>query len=144
MNPEELKIIEDERKKILNDILEELQTKSLKDLSFETSEKENRIEKVKVALEELYEDLHLYERWARRSIYKDYWNACALDVQEAIDEFENDYSNYIQGGEGFISEYLDEDESEPENENTSSLGLGLGLGLVFGLGIGLGLGLEKL
>ena len=62
MNSEELKIIADERKKILNDILEELQTKSLKELFLETSDKENRIGKMKDALEELYEDLHFYER----------------------------------------------------------------------------------
>ena len=47
MNSEELKIIEVERQKILNNILEELQTKSLKDLFSETRDKENRIEKSK-------------------------------------------------------------------------------------------------
>ena len=41
MNPEELKIIEAERKEILNDILIELQTKSLKELFLETSDKDN-------------------------------------------------------------------------------------------------------
>ena len=39
MNPEELKIIEAERQKILNDILDELQTKSLEDLFSDTREK---------------------------------------------------------------------------------------------------------
>ena len=34
MNPEELKIIEVERQKILNDILDDLQTQSLRDLFF--------------------------------------------------------------------------------------------------------------
>ena len=119
MNSEELKIIKVERQKILNNILEELQTKSLKDLFSETRDKENRIEKVKDAMEELYEDLHFYERRVKnnkRQTYKDYWIALILDVQEIIDEFENDYSNYIQGGEGFISEYLGESESEDESE----------------------------
>ena len=55
MTPEELKIIEVERQKILNDILEELQTQSLTDLFFETREKENRVKKVKNILEEEYE-----------------------------------------------------------------------------------------
>ena len=61
MNPEELKIIKAERQKILNGILEELQTKSLKELFSETRDKENRIEKVKDILEDLYNDLHYYE-----------------------------------------------------------------------------------
>ena len=120
MNSEELKIIEVERQKILNDILEELQTKSLKELFFETSDKENRIKKVKDALEELYEDLHFYEymvRDAKMQTDRDRWIERALDVQAIIDELKNDYSNYIQGGEGFISEYLDEDESESEDES---------------------------
>ena len=49
MSPEELKIIEDERQKILNGILDELQTQSLRDLFYGTREKEGRIEKVKIS-----------------------------------------------------------------------------------------------
>ena len=119
MNPEELKIIKVEKQEILNGILEELQTKSLKELFSETRDKENRIEKVKDTLEELYEDLHFYEyrvKNNKRQTYKDYWIARVLDVQEIIDEIENDYSNYIQGGGGFISDYLGESESEDESE----------------------------
>ena len=43
MGPEELKIIEDEKQIILNDILDELQTQSLRDLFYDTREKEIRI-----------------------------------------------------------------------------------------------------
>ena len=123
MNSEELKIIEVERQKILNDILEELQTKSLTDLFSETRDKGNRIGKVKDALEELYEDLHFYEHRVKnnkRQTYQDYWVARVLDVQEIIDEFENDYSNYIQGGYGFISGYLGESDSEDNSSDESS------------------------
>ena len=122
MNSEELKIIGAERKEILNDILEELQTKSLKDLFSETRDKENRIEKLKDALEELYKDFHYYERRVKnnkRYKYKDYWLAKYLETQDIIDAIENDYSNHIQGGYGFISEYLGEDESGSEDESRS-------------------------
>ena len=105
MNPEELKIIETERQKILNDILEELKTKSLKELFFETSNKEKRIEEVKNILEEEYELLDFNKYIAEK---KDdvYWITSVLETQERIEEIENDYPNYIQGGEGYISGYL--------------------------------------
>ena len=129
MNSEELKIIEDERQKILNDILEELQTKSLKELFLETSDKEKRMKKAKDAMEKLYKDLHFNEsmikynecmiKYGKRkkestvSFEKDF----LLKTQKKIDEFKNDYSNYIQGGYGFISKYLGENESESEDES---------------------------
>ena len=102
MNPEELKIIEDERQKILNDILEELQTKSLKELFFETSDKE----KVKNILEEEYELLDFNEYMLKKSEGKECWVTSISETLERIKEIENDYSNYIQGGYGYISDYL--------------------------------------
>ena len=39
MNPEELKIVEDEKQTILNDILDELQTQSLRGLFYDTVKK---------------------------------------------------------------------------------------------------------
>ena len=117
MNPEELKIIEDERQKILNDILEELQTKSLKELFFETSDKENRIDKVKNILEEEYELLDFNEYMLKKSEGKECWVTFISETLERIEEIKNDYSNYIQGGYGYISDYLivlNEIESEYE------------------------------
>ena len=120
MSPEELKIIADERQGILNGILEELQTKSLKDLFSETRDKEDRVGEVKDVLEKLYDELRIYERWVknnRRQKYHDYWVSCAAFVQDIIGAIEKDYSNYIQGGYGYISVYLDEvNESESEEE----------------------------
>ena len=86
------------RKEILNDILEELQTKSLKELFLETSDKEKRMKEAKDALKKMYEDLHFYEIVEEPIFEK--------EIQEIIDEFENDYLNYIQGGEGFIFEMV--------------------------------------
>ena len=121
MNSEELKIIEAERKKILNDILEELQSKSLKELFLEASDKEKRMKKAKDELEELYKDLYFYKYIIiyneKNKMDTAFWKKTLLNTQEIIDEFENDYSNYIQGGYGFISGYLgNESESEDESE----------------------------
>ena len=106
MNSEELKIIEDERQKILNDILEELQTKSLKELFLETSDKENRIEEVKNILEDEYDLLDYNEYMVEKEKDDKYWITAVTETKERIEEIENDYSNYIQGGEGYISGYL--------------------------------------
>ena len=106
MNSEELEIIEDERQKILNDILEELQTKSLKELFLETSDKENRIEEVKNILEDEYDLLNYDEYMVEEKKDDVYWITSVLETKERIEEIENDYSNYIQGGEGYISGYL--------------------------------------
>ena len=110
MNSEELRILEDERQKILDEILEELQTKSLKKLFHETREKESRMKKARDALKELYEDLHRYEYMVRNAMVtsRDRWMERAHDKQKEIDELENDYSNYIQGGYGPIARYLRE------------------------------------
>ena len=104
---------------MIYDILEKLQTKSLKDLFLETSDKEKRMKEAKDALEELYKDLHFYKRMVKyneRAVKYDIrkkentvpWEKALLETQETTDEFENDYSNYIQGGERFIFEYLSE------------------------------------
>ena len=48
-----------------------------------------------------------------------YWITDVIETQERIEEIENDYLNYIQGGEGYISGYLsviNESESEDESE----------------------------
>ena len=129
-NSEELKFIEAERKEILNDILEELQTKSLRELFLETSEKERekerRIEEVRAILEELSDELRYYERMLRyyermlryNGRRQGYWREegdeksherykrWMTDVLEIIKEIEDDYLNYIHGGEAYISGYL--------------------------------------
>ena len=91
MNPEELKIIEVERQETLNDILEELQTKSLKELFLETSDKENRIEKVKNILEEEYELLDFNEYMLKKYEGKECWITSVFETLERIEEIENDY-----------------------------------------------------
>ena len=117
MSPEELKIIEDERQKILNGILDELQTQSLRGLFSDTRGKENRIEKVKDLLEEEYELLYFNEYMLKKYKGKECWVTSVSETLERIEGIGNDYSNYIQGGYGFISEYLDVlNESEPEEE----------------------------
>ena len=105
-NSEELKLIEAERKEILNDILIELQTKSLKELFLETSDKEKEMKEVEDILEKLYELLDLIEYNVKHNIGKKDRTIETQETLESIYEIENDYSNYIQGGEGFISEYL--------------------------------------
>ena len=99
-NPEELKIIGAERQEILNDVLEELQTKSLRELFLETSDKENRIEKVKNILEELYESLDFDECMLKYEKDNIFWITSVSETLEIIEEIENDYSNYIRGGRG--------------------------------------------
>ena len=50
---------------------------------------------------------------------KECWVTSVSETLERIEAIENDYSNYIQGGYGFISEYLDalnESWSEEEDE----------------------------
>ena len=114
---EDLKIIEDERQKILNDILDELQTQSLRGLFYDTHEKENRIETVKNILEEEYELLEFNENMLKKYKGKEPWVTSVSETLEQIEAIDNDYSNYIQGGSGYISEYLYVlDESEPEEE----------------------------
>ena len=47
------------------------------------------------------------------------WVTYVSKTLERIEEIENDYSNYIQGGYGYISGYLsamDESESEYESD----------------------------
>ena len=117
MNSEELKIIEDERQKILNDILDELQTQSLRGLFSGTRDKENRIEKVKDLLEEEYEMLNINEYMAKKYKEEEYWVTYISESLGRIEEIENDYSNYIQGGYGYIAWFLDTVyESETEYE----------------------------
>ena len=109
MNPEELKIIEAERKEILNDILKELQTKSLKELFLKTSDKEKRIEEVKDILEyeyELLDDNEFFAKYYKGKENEVLWITYIIETQERIEEIEKDSSNYIQGGEGYISGYL--------------------------------------
>ena len=115
MDPKELKIIGVERQKILNDILDDLQTQSLRGLFFETREKENRIEEVKNILEEEYEILEFNEHMLKKSVGKEKWVTYIAGTLESTEEIENDYLNYIQGGDGYISDYLNVlDESEYE------------------------------
>ena len=108
-NSEELKLIETERKEILNDILEELQTKSLRELFLETSEKERRVEDVEAILE-LENDLLNYneEMLESRRGKEDevYWITTVFETLERIEEIEDDYLNYIHGGEAYISGYI--------------------------------------
>ena len=108
-NSEELKLIEAERKEILNDILEELQTKSLRELFLETSEKEKRIEEVKDILELENEDLIYNEETLRSRRGKEdeiQWMTNVFETLERIKEIEDDYLNYIHGGIGYISGYI--------------------------------------
>ena len=117
MGPEELRIIEDERQEILNGILDELQTQSLRDLFSGTREKENRKETVKNILEGEYELLEFNENMLKRYEGKECWVTSVFETLEQIEAIENDYSNYVQGGYGFISDYLSVlDESEEEEE----------------------------
>ena len=45
------------------------------------------------------------------------WVTAVSETLEEIEAIENDYFNYIQGGDGYISWYLDAlDESELEEE----------------------------
>ena len=73
MGPEELKIIEGERQEILNGILDELQTQSLRNLFYDTREKENRIETVKNILEEEYEILCINESMVKKYKGNECW-----------------------------------------------------------------------
>ena len=111
-NSEELKLIEAERKEILNDILEELQTKSLKELFLETSEKEiekeRRIEEVKAILELENDLLNYNEEMLKSRRGKEdeaQWIIYVFETLERIKEIEDDYLNYIHGGEAYISGY---------------------------------------
>ena len=115
MNPEELKIIEDEKQIILNEILDELQTQSLRDLFYDTRDKENRMEEVKLILEREYEILKMSEFLLENYKGKGSVVTVVSGTLEAIEAIGNDYLNYIQGGDGYISWYLDAlDESEEE------------------------------
>ena len=117
MDTEGLKIIKDERQTILNGILDELQTQSLRDLFYDTRAKENRIETVKNILEEEYEILYMNEFFVKKYKGKECWVTSVSETLARIEAIENDYSNYTQGGYGYISGYLDVlDESESEEE----------------------------
>ena len=105
MGPGELKIIGDERQKILDEILDELQTKSIRDIFYDTREKENRIETIKDILEGEYEILVMNENMLKKYEGKECWATSVSETLDTIEAIENDYSNYIQGGYGFISEY---------------------------------------
>ena len=120
-NSEELKLIEAERKEILNEILEELQTKSLKELFLETSDKEKRIEEVRYILKEEYEILDKDKQRLKSHREKEDEVESHRGKEDegkliddiivrmrTIDGIKDDYSNYIQGGEGFISDCLRE------------------------------------
>ena len=117
MDREELKIIKDEKQIILNGILDELQTQSLRDLFYGTRDKEIRMEEVKNILEEEYEKLSMNEFFLKKYKGKEPWVTAVSETLEEIEAIENDYFNYIQGGDGYISWYLDAlDESELEEE----------------------------
>ena len=106
MNSEELKMIEDERQNIFNEILDELETKRLHDLFHDTRDKEDRIE-VKNILETLYGTLRYYRLRVKKYKGKGPWVKYVSETLGQIEEVENDYSNYIQGGYGYISGYLE-------------------------------------
>ena len=117
MGPEELKIIEDERQDILNGTLDELQTQSLRDLFYDTREKENRVEVAKNILEEEYEILCINESMVEKYKGNECWVTSVPETLARVEAIGNDYSNYIQGGYGYISGYLDVlDESESGEE----------------------------
>ena len=107
MDSELLKMVEDERQDILNEILNELETHSLKDLFRDTRDKEDRIREVRNILEILYGELKHYRRMVRRCKSKGPWAKYVSETLERIEEIENDYMNYIQGGVGYILGYLD-------------------------------------
>ena len=107
MGPEVLEIIEDERQAILSEILDELETHSLKNLFRDMRDKEDRIEEVENILGTLYDMLRYNRRMVRRYKNKGPWSKYVSETLEQIEEIENDYMNYIQGGVGYILGYLE-------------------------------------
>ena len=89
MNPEELKIIEDEKQIILNDILDELQTQSLRDLFYGTRDKEDRMEEVKLILERENEILRMNEFFLKKYKGKEPWVTAVSETLEGIEAIEN-------------------------------------------------------
>ena len=72
---------------------------------------------MKNILEEEYELLDFDEYMVKESGGKECRVTSVTETLERIEKIENDYSNYIQGGDGYISEYLialNEIESEYE------------------------------
>ena len=64
-----------------------------------------RIE-VKNILEDEYGLLDFNEYMVEEKKDDVYWLTAVIETQERIEEIEKDSSNYIQGGEGYISGYL--------------------------------------
>ena len=65
-----------------------------------------RIEEVKNILEDEYGLLDFNEYMVEEKKDDVYWLTAVIETQERIEEIEKDSSNYIQGGEGYISGYL--------------------------------------
>ena len=65
-----------------------------------------RIEEVKNILEDEYGLLDFNEYMVEEKKDDVYWLTAVVETQERIEEIEKDSSNYIQGGEGYISGYL--------------------------------------
>ena len=75
------------------------------------------MEEVKLILEEEYEKLSMNEFYLKKYKGKEPWMAAVFETLEEIEAIENDYFNYIQGGYGYISWFLDAlDGSELEEE----------------------------
>ena len=100
---------EDERQKILNDILYDLQTQRLRDTR-------ERIKKVKNLLVTEYELLEFNKEMLKKSGGDECWATFISETLGRIEGIVNDYSNYIQGGYGCIPYYLSLQEGSGEEE----------------------------
>ena len=90
-------------------------------IQFETVEE--RSKEVEEALEIEYELLAIDEIFAKEKKDDEYWATAVMETKERIREIKNDYLNYINGGEGYISGYLEaiyEIEKNQQNEKVKS------------------------
>ena len=86
-------------------------------VKFETVEE--RSKEVEDALKIEYELLNYDEYMAKEKKGDEYWATAVMETKERIREIITDYLNYINGGEGYISGYLEtiyEIEKNQQNE----------------------------
>ena len=82
-----------------------------------------RAKEVEDALKIEYELLDFDEYMVEKKKDIEYWVTAVMETKERIREIKNDYLNYINGGEGYISGYLSaihEIEENRENEKAKS------------------------
>ena len=82
-----------------------------------------RAKEVEEALEIEYEILKFNEIFAKEKKDDEYWATAVIETKERIEEIKNDFLNYVEGGEGYISGHLEairEIEKNQQNEKAKS------------------------